>query len=104
DEERGLRVSHAYGIEAVPTVIAVSSGGEEESRFVGFERARWRELLGDGAVDWSTYPQWRVGCGSRTQEPEIADRLAAEASGSPLRARRIEVPESVDPFEFTFEQ
>jgi hypothetical protein len=34
----------------------------------------------------------------------VAERLQAEAEGSPLRARRIEIGESDDPFEFMFDQ
>ena len=44
------------------------------------------------------------GCGSKSVEPGIAERLQAESSGSPLRARRIEIGESDDAFEFLFDQ
>jgi hypothetical protein len=37
-------------------------------------------------------------------EPGVAERLAAEMEGSPLRARRIEVGEADDVFEFMFDQ
>ena len=46
----------------------------------------------------------RPGCGSKSVEPGIAERLAAESSGSPLRARRIEIAAHDDAFEFMFEQ
>jgi hypothetical protein len=55
-------------------------------------------------MDWSSYPESRPGCGSKSVEPGIAERLAAEAEGSPLRARRIEIAEHDDPFEFMFDQ
>ncbi|MDZ7727445.1 MAG: hypothetical protein U5Q44_04200 [Dehalococcoidia bacterium] len=55
-------------------------------------------------VDWNDYPESRPGCGSKSVEPDIFARLAAEDEGSPIRARRIEVGESDDIFEFMFEQ
>src|SRR2546421_327455 len=56
------------------------------------------------AVEWSDYPEWRPGCGSRSVEPDLVERLQAEASGSPLRARRIEIAAADDEFEFMFDQ
>src|SRR5262249_38248516 len=56
------------------------------------------------AVDWVAYPESRPGCGSRSLEPGIAERLAAEAEGSPLRARRITLGEAEDALGFPFDQ
>ena len=55
-------------------------------------------------LDWSGYPDSLPGCGSRSVEPGIAERLAAEAEGSPIRARRIEIGRNDDEFEFMFDQ
>ncbi len=111
--DSALRVSYRYGLETVPTVILADGTGEELRRVGGFDRAAWRELFGELArlagapepsFDWDAYPAARPGCGSRSVEPGIAERLAAEAEGSPLRARRIEVGARDDPFEFLFDQ
>jgi hypothetical protein len=106
-DDSALRVSHAYDLDTVPTVILTDERGGERRRFVGFDRAAWQGLfatLAGPAVDWDAYPGSRPGCGSRSVEPAIAERLAAEAEGSPLRARRIEIGDHDDPFELTFDQ
>jgi hypothetical protein len=108
-----LAVSFAAGIEAVPTLVVMGEDGTEAARTAGFVREEWQDLferitgLGEAPVPdvkWSAYPEFRPGCGSRTTEPGIAERLAAEASGDPLRSRRIEIAERDDPFEFLFDQ
>ena len=112
-DDSALRVSFAYDLDTVPTVVHAGPEGDERRRFVGFDRDAWRALL-DGLaedtgaepppIDWAAYPASRPGCGARNVEPSVAERLAAEARGDRLRARRIEMPEAVDPFEFMFEQ
>ncbi len=112
-DDSALHTSFAYDIDTVPTVILANEHGEELERFVGFGKPDWQELyrrLIDvtrapaPVVDWGDYPESRPGCGSKSVEPDIYARLAAEASDSPIRARRIEVGESDDVFEFMFEQ
>ncbi len=108
-----LHVSHAFDLDTVPTIILADARGRELRRFVGFAKKDWQDLMSEMAkasglpapvIDWSAYPEMRPGCGSKSVEPAHADRLAAEASGSPLRARRIEIAEHDDAFEFMFDQ
>ena len=112
-DDSELDVSYRYDLETVPTVILTDADGAEVDRFIGFGREDWRALYGRladlaetdaGEVDWERYPVSQPGCGSRTLEPGIAERLAAEAEGSPLRARRIEVGSADDVEEFMFDQ
>jgi hypothetical protein len=112
-DDSALRVSWAYDLDTVPTLVLTDGAGSIRRRFVGFGRQDWRDLLEDLArltgleppgIDAAAYPESRPGCGSRSVEPGTAERLAAEAAGSPLRARRIEIAEAVDPFEFLFDQ
>ena len=112
-DDSALRVSHLFELDTVPTIVLADAHGVELRRFVGFGKSDWQELFtamseasGRPApeIDWSAYPEMRPGCGSKSVEPAIADRLAAEASDSPLRARRIEIAEHDDAFEFMFEQ
>ncbi len=112
-DDSALAVSFAYDLDTVPTIILSDGAGATLKRFVGFGRDDWRALFDDLAllsglpapdIDWSAYPDTRPGCGSKSVEPGIAERLAAEAEGSPLRARRIEIAEHDDPFEFMFDQ
>jgi hypothetical protein len=113
-DDSALAVSFAYDLDTVPTVILAGPDGAEIERFVGFGKADWQALFQRlitvtlaapaPVVDWAQYPEMRPGCGSKSVEPGIAERLAAEAAGSPLRARRIDVGESDDLFEFMFDQ
>jgi hypothetical protein len=112
-DDAALRVSHRFDLDTVPTVVLADGGGCELRRVAGFGRRDWQDLFQalteltgcrSPAVDWATYPESRPGCGSRSLEPGIAERLAAEAEGSPLRARRITLGEDDDALEFLFDQ
>jgi hypothetical protein len=112
-DDSALRISYRFGIEVVPTIVLVDGNGTELHRLEGFVRDEWRDVfsrlaalagVAEPTVDWGAYPTWRAGCGSKSLEPQIAQRLEAEASGSGLRARRIELGEAEDPFEFMFER
>ena len=112
-DDSAFRVSLAYQLDTVPTIVLANGAGNEIARCVGFGKQDWRVIFGELArltkrtppmIDWTDYPVSRPGCGSKSVEPGIAERLAAEASGSPLRARRIDIADADDPFEFLFEQ
>jgi hypothetical protein len=112
-DDSALAASFAYGLDTVPTVVLADEAGRERRRFVGFDRAAWQQLFANlkrpgapapASVDWADYPATRPGCGSRSVEPGIAERLAARAEGGQLRARRIEIGAADDPFEFLFDQ
>ena len=112
-DDSDLKISYAYNVEIVPTVILADGRGAELRRFEGFDKSDWQRSLADIAhlaggseakIDWSAFPESRPGCGSKSVEPGVAERLAAEASGSRLRARQIELGADEDPFEFMFER
>ncbi len=103
-DDSSLKVSFTYVIDIVPTLILADSSGRELGRMEGFVKNDW-QLLVDGLalaepVDWQTYPDWRPGCVSLSADPVIAARLQAQVENSPLRARRIDVAEQDDVFEF----
>ncbi len=112
-DDSALHVSFAYQLDTVPTVILADGAGVEVRRFVGFGRDDWRNLaahleqttsLAGPAIDWQALPESRPGCGSKSVDPEIAERLEAEARGDRMQARRIELGEGEDVFEFMFER
>ncbi len=108
-DDSKLGVSFAQNIEIVPTLMVVSADGSITARLEGFVRDEWQALFAATlatplAVDWSALPQWSPGCGSLSLDPVHHARLQAEASGSPLRARRVEVGNLDDEFEFMFDQ
>jgi len=111
-DDSELKVSFAYDLDTVPTIVFADAQGHELDGFVGFVRDDWRELiemmcreagLDAPKIDWDSYPAHRVGCGSKSVDPEIAERLEAEARGDRMTARKIEIGDA-DPFEFMFER
>ena len=112
-DDSALRTSLAWGFDIVPAVYWIGVGGDRPAPLEGFVRTEWETLaqqiaaeLGRPAapVAWAELPDWRPGCGSKHLDPEIHDRLLAEADGSPIRARRIEIASSDDIDEFMFDQ
>jgi hypothetical protein len=112
-DDSGCRTSFAWNFEIVPAIHWTTADGVLASSMEGFVRAEWEALavtiaadLGAPAVPvaWADYPDWRPGCGSKHLDPEIHDRLQADADDSPIRARRIEVAGGDDIAEFMFDQ
>ncbi|WP_293678623.1 hypothetical protein [uncultured Phenylobacterium sp.] len=112
-DDSALRTSLAWDFEIVPAVYWIGPDGEPPAPLEGFVKAEWEALaariaadlaLPAAAVAWADLPDWRPGCGSKHLDPDIHDRLLAEAEGSPIRARRIEVAGGDDIDEFMFDQ
>ena len=112
-DDSGCKTSFAWDFEVVPAVFWTDAEGRLRSRTEGFVRQEWEDLARDiaadlsaspAAVDWTAYPPWQPGCGSKHLDPEINDRLQAEAENSPIRARRIEIAGADDIAEFMFDQ
>lgn len=112
-DDRTCKSAFEWDIESVPSVFWIDDAGKVTSQFEGFIRADWEALSADIAVqsnlaaaqiDWQSLPAWRPGCGSKHLDPTVYDKLRADADGSPIRARRIEVAPSDDVAEFMFDQ
>ena len=80
-DDSALAASFAYDLDTVPTIILADAIGNELRQSVGFGKTDWRELMGELArisgarlpdIAWSTYPEMRPGCGSKSVEPGIA--------------------------------
>jgi hypothetical protein len=95
-----LEVSYRLGIEIVPTLLSVSSDGQVQERVQGWVRDDWQRLSGIGTLG-TELPPLRPGCGSKSIEPGIAERLEAQF-GSGLASRRIDLGEQEDPIEACF--
>ena len=97
----------------MPTIVLADASGEVLLRDEGFVKSDWQatadKLAGLAdmtamAFDWEQLPDWRPGCGSLSADPVMAEKLRANASNAPLGARRIEIAEQDDEFEFMFDQ
>ena len=101
-DDSDLRASYEAEVEIVPTLLRVS-GGVVGERLVGWRREDWERFtevagLGQGL------PEYRPGCGSRTLDPGMPERLAGLYGGEKLRARKVELASLEDPFEAMYER
>jgi hypothetical protein len=99
-DDSALRVSYEQNIEVVPTLLKVE-GGKVAGCLEGWSRQEWEDLtgvpdLGDGL------PDYRPGCGSRTLDPGMPEKLAALYGGETLRSRRVELGSQEDPVEAAY--
>ncbi len=100
-DDRDLEASYRLGITTVPTLLRIA-GGEVTGRQDGWLRQGWEELSGVADLG-PELPAQRPGCGSRSVEPGIAERLEA-TYGDTLAARRVEIGRGEDDFEAFFER
>ncbi|NQY97962.1 MAG: redoxin domain-containing protein [Henriciella sp.] len=112
-DDSDLKTSFAYGFDIVPALYWCPDGKTPEMQFEGFVKSEWQDVdgkisaalkSGPATVDWDALPDWRPGCGSKHLDPEIHDRLLAEAEDSPIRARKIDIASADDVAEFMFDQ
>jgi hypothetical protein len=99
-DDTALERSWRAGVEIVPTLVRVE-GGEERERMVGWLRGEWESLTGVRGLG-AGLPEHRPGCGSRTLDPGMPERLAALYDGERLRSRRVELASAEDDQEAMF--
>ena len=95
-----LEQSYRQNIEIVPTLIRHD---EDEQRIVGWDKQQWQEFtgipgLGAGLIDF------KPGCGSLTEDPGMAEKLAAKFDSQKLKARRIQLADAEDDMEACFDR
>jgi len=101
-DDRELEVSYRLGIEIVPTLIRVQAGVETE-RLEGWRREDWRRLTARPGLG-ADLPGFSPGCGSKSLDPGMPEKLAYKYGDTPLQARRVEVAEREDEYEFAYER
>ena len=102
NDDRELELSYRLDIEIVPTLIRFEAGREVD-RLAGWQREDWRQMtempeLGEGLIAFSP------GCGSKSVEPGMPEKLAFKFGDTRLGARRIEVAAQQDEHEIAFER
>lgn len=112
-DDSDLKTSFSYEFDIVPALYWCADGENVNQFFEGFVKSEWQAVdaavaealsLPQAQIDWASLPDWRPGCGSKHLDPEINDRLRAEAADSPIRARKIEIASADDVAEFMFDQ
>ena len=101
-DERELELSYRLEIEIVPTLIQMQDG-EVKARLVGWKRDDWRRLTEMTALG-EALPTFSPGCGSKSVEPGMPEKLAYKFGDTPLKARRVEVAQRQDEHELMFER
>ena len=101
-DDSELEASYRLNIEIVPTLIQVADG-QEIQRLVGWKRDDWRDLTGLDTLG-DDLPEFSPGCGSKSVDPGMPEKLAYKFGDTSLQARRIEVAEQEDEFELAFER
>ncbi len=96
-DDTELRRSYEAGVEIVPTLLRVEAGRVTD-RLHGWQRADWERVTGVEGLG-EGLPDYRPGCGSRTVDPGMPERLAARYAGDRLRSRGVAVGDLEDVFE-----
>jgi hypothetical protein len=98
------RLEHSYrlGIQIVPTLIRLRDG-RETARAIGWDRSEWEGVSGVTTLG-AGLPASRPGCGSKTEDPGIAERLAVLFGDARFLSRRIELSADADAIEACFER
>lgn len=101
-DDTALDRSWQLRIETVPTLIRFE-GGREVERIVGWDRTAWERVAQQAGLGLEL-PEFQPGCGSKTQEPGMPERLALKHGDLTLHSRRIEVPDPEDAIEAAYDR
>jgi len=101
-DDTALEQSWRCGIEIVPTLIRMEDG-REAARIEGWDRAEWERVSGIAGLG-ARLPAFKPGCGSRSLDPGMPERLALRYGGIRFAARPIEVDEMGDPIEVAYDR
>jgi hypothetical protein len=99
-DDTELEFSYNQGIEIVPTLLRVEDGRVVD-QLQGWLREGWEEFTGVSPLGQGL-PAYRAGCGSRSVEPALAERLAARYAGDRLLSRRVTFGAEEDEFEAAY--
>jgi len=99
-DDTELEFSYRQGIEIVPTLLRVEHG-QVVDQLQGWLRDRWEEFTGVAPLG-EGLPEYRAGCGSRSVEPALVEKLAARFGGDRLASRRISFGAEEDEFEAAY--
>lgn len=100
--DASLEWSWRLECEIVPTLIQRAKG-EELSRTYGWFREDWEQLSGMSGLG-ADLPPSRPGCGSKTQDPGMAETLAIRFGAVTFQSREVEIGDSEDPIEACHER
>jgi hypothetical protein len=100
--DESLHLSWQLNVEIVPTLIRMNDGVEAE-RTYGWDRAQWQRISGDADLG-AHLPALRPGCGSKTLDPGMPEKLALLFGASKIKSRRIDIGADEDLIEACYER
>jgi hypothetical protein len=98
--DESLELSYRAEIEIVPTLIEKDAQGEV-NRIYGWDKEQWQKIAGFQFA--AELPLFRPGCGSRTLDPGMPEKLAARFDAANLKSRRLQF-DADDDIEACFDQ
>ena len=98
--DESLELSYRAEIEIVPTLIEKDTQGEV-NRIYGWDKEQWQKIVGFQFA--AELPLFRPGCGSKTLDPGMSEKLAARFDAANLKSRRLEF-DADDDIEACFDQ
>ncbi len=101
-EDNDLEISFNHEIEIVPTAIKLEKN-TETVRLVGWDKKGWKELFKFSQENY-TLPDMKPGCGSKSVEPGVFEKLAVKFGSIEFRSRNLQVHSFKDEIEFCFER
>lgn len=101
-DDRELELSYRLDIEVAPTLLRFENGRELD-RLIGWQRDAWRAMTGLPSLG-ENLPAFGPGCGSRSVEPGMPEKLAYKFGDTLLQARRIDIDGQQDAHELAFER
>lgn len=100
-DDQELQVSYHLNIETVPTLIRWESSAEVE-RTYGWDRREWEKV--SGVKLEADIVDFRPGCGSRTQDPGMREKLTIKYGKDVIQSRRVKLGSEEDDLEACFER
>jgi hypothetical protein len=98
--DESLELSYRAEIEIVPTLIEKDTQGEV-NRIYGWDKEQWQKIAGFQFA--AELPLFRPGCGSKTLDPGMSEKLAARFDAANLKSRPLEF-DADDDIEACFDQ
>jgi hypothetical protein len=96
-DDRELELSWRLEVEAVPTLYRIVDGAVAD-RTVGWVRDQWREATGVAELG-AELTEYSPGCGSRSVEPGMPERLRLRYEAGVQVSRRVELGGEEDAIE-----
>lgn len=102
EDDRNLEQSWRLHVEIVPTLVQFENG-VEVARTEGWDRTEWARVTGIPNIGVGL-PPFQPGCGSRTQDPGMPEKLALQFGNLTFASREIELGEDDDPAEIAYDR